>query len=268
LPQFLQNIRQALYRRFVDPAKVFCLRYKSDILAFPKGAKALFCFNCGSDLTQDAIYCSQCGIDQRVDQTTSGSAAQSGRRAEVKFVTPSEEMVEGVFTDGRQLIVGRHNGGLPNRCIKCGQAASLPFVSKTYRWHSPGLYILLISPLIYVIVALCISKQVELQLPFCNLHRAERKNRLFWATVLFISFLPVSIGIGTYVNTQEGMVLAWLIGLAMFVGACVFGITSNPLRVTYIGPGVARFKGAHPIFLEFIATANAQKQKIAAAATS
>ena len=65
---------------------------------------------------------------------------------------------DGAWREGNVLIV-RKNVALPPRCVKCGAPAEGPLMKRTYYWHDPILYILILAGiLIYAIVALIVRK--------------------------------------------------------------------------------------------------------------
>src|SRR5258708_33936931 len=77
--------------------------------------------------------------------------------------------------DGDKMIVPQGALLPTNICIKCGAPANGKPLKKNYYWHSQWIYILILSPLIYIIVAMIVRKQQLLYLPLCDEHRARRK---------------------------------------------------------------------------------------------
>ncbi len=77
-------------------------------------------------------------------------------------------------------IALHQNANLPGSCVKCGRHISSPmdgeFVSQKFRWHNPLVYIALISPLIYVILSLCLSKTFTVNVPYCTEHLQKRES--------------------------------------------------------------------------------------------
>ncbi len=72
------------------------------------------------------------------------------------------------------------NGNLPEICVKCGEDLTVynggAFVAQKYRWHHPALYIALISPIIYLILSLCLSERATINVPLCYEHIKSREN--------------------------------------------------------------------------------------------
>src|SRR4051794_7480568 len=63
------------------------------------------------------------------------------------------------------------NVGLPDVCMCCGTRADY-FPRRTFRWCPRWVIVLLlISPLIYVIVAAILTKSMRVRTPMCDRHR-------------------------------------------------------------------------------------------------
>lgn len=85
----------------------------------------------------------------------------------------------GVYRRGGEVVVHR-NANLPPVCVKCGNqyaaAADISYVRQKYRWHNPLVYIAVISPLIYVILAIVLSHRAEAHIPLCQQHLGDRNS--------------------------------------------------------------------------------------------
>ena len=79
-------------------------------------------------------------------------------------------------------------------CVKCG-AASAKTVKKGYYWHAPLVFaLLLVSPVIYVIVAIIVRKTMKIECGLCNDH-ARRRLRLIlggWGCLVAAIVLAVA----------------------------------------------------------------------------
>ncbi len=139
---------------------------------------------------------------------------------------------------------------LPPMCVKCGQPAMEKPIVKTFSWHHPGFYLLiLVGVLIYVIVALIVRKTIRVAVPLCAQHKQRRS---VWVTLAWV--LPL-IGIA------DGFVLPRLfdldpgwIGLIVVVcvltGLIIWAVASNPIRPQSIDNFSAEFSGFCDPFLE------------------
>lgn len=146
-------------------------------------------------------------------------AAPEAGLAPQHFATEEDEG-RGVWRDGKTLVMAKA-ARLPSRCVRCNEPATFR-LKRTLSWHTPLLYVLLISPLIYVIVALIFRQTAKVQIPLCERHRAKRSKAIAtcWLVALAgfaLCFAPVFnsdlmplIGVGTL------MILGALVG-ALFI---------------------------------------------------
>jgi hypothetical protein len=85
-----------------------------------------------------------------------------------------------VWRRGGELVVHRYAANLPDCCVKCGEQiggyAGGAYISQKFRWHNPLVYIALISPLIYCILAAVLSERVRVEIPLCSKHLEARKS--------------------------------------------------------------------------------------------
>ncbi|HKR36721.1 MAG TPA: hypothetical protein VJT10_17890 [Steroidobacteraceae bacterium] len=144
------------------------------------------------------------------------------------------------------LIMARDDGDLPNRCVKCNEAAEEPTKTRTLYWHHPGFYVvLLINIIAYVIVALIARKKAKLSPGLCARHKQKRVLGLWigWGGFI-LGFIATSMAFG---SDQPGLGLLFL--LAMF-GCIIAGIIMS--RIVYanrIDDRYVRIKGCGEAFL-------------------
>jgi hypothetical protein len=149
---------------------------------------------------------------------------------------------------GSILVVPR-DSVLPPRCVKCANIPIEPWVRITFSWHHPGYYFLLISPVLYVIVALIVRKRIKLSIPLCKAHKSIRKKRLWMAAILLVGCIPLPAALGTYVGNEAAEIVAIWLGIGMFVGGLFFLAFAPPLKAIQISSVDAKFKGACDEFL-------------------
>jgi type II secretory pathway pseudopilin PulG len=159
-----------------------------------------------------------------------------------------ERVTSRLSASGNILVVPQ-NSILPDRCVKCGNTPVEPCVKITFSWHHPGYYFLLISPILYVIVALIVRKRIRLSIPLCEAHKSIRKKRLWIGGSLLVGCIPVPAALAVYVDNDAAGVVAFLLGLGMFVAGLLFLAYAPPLKATYINSAGAEFKGACQEFL-------------------
>jgi hypothetical protein len=160
-----------------------------------------------------------------------------------------------VVRDGSHLFIALPPQGqavyLPPVCVKCGQPAPGEPVVKTFSWHHPALYLLiLIAVLIYVIVALVVRKTIRVGVPLCSRHAQRRK---VWVTLS--CSLPL-IGIAdAFVLPRFDMDPGWVVLIVvgfLLVGLVCWIIASNPIRPCSIDSFRAEFSGFCDAFLDHI----------------
>lgn len=149
---------------------------------------------------------------------------------------------------GKDLLVPR-GSSLPPTCIKCSAAATTPWRKKFY-WHPPWVFILvLLNLLIYAVVAIIIRKKMELNVPLCDRHHADRKRNRLLGILMIAGCVPAGLLFGVYGSGALG----WVTGLAMFVASVVFFVlASMGFRPTRIDDAGGVFRGACEDFLSLL----------------
>ena len=119
-------------------------------------------------------------------------------------------------------------------------------VDLTLLLASLALYLLLISPLIYLIVSLVVGKKVTLVVPLCaHMSRFEGSDSgLGW--LLLIACIPLPDRNGRlYVGNDAASTLAVCgLGIALFLCGIGLLLAARPFRATHIGQASAEFSGA------------------------
>ena len=145
------------------------------------------------------------------------------------------------------------NANLPCYCVKCGKHIfSLlegDYVSQKFRWHNPLVYIALISPLIYLILALCLSKTFTVNVPLCSEHLQKREN----AKYSLLGGGLAAFGLIVMCSVFDFVGLAFLIFFAAIIALpLVFEYSYKPLRAKNIEGNYYHLGGASPEFLNTI----------------
>jgi hypothetical protein len=151
------------------------------------------------------------------------------------------------YRDGKILVVPS-GCSLPAMCVKCGTPVSGKLLTKTFRWHSPWLYLLILpGVLFYVIVAHVVQKEARINIPFCEVHRSWRTRMNIAGAVLLIGSVPASLLLAS-LDIGGGVVALTAVAMA-FSGAVVLAIVGSSLAPVYIDETCARLKGAGEQFL-------------------
>jgi hypothetical protein len=157
--------------------------------------------------------------------------------------------------DGERLFLPRFTS-LPPNCVKCGRPAEKPFRKKFF-WHVPWLYILILFPgvLIYAIVALIVRKSIELDVPICEFHHAERRRYKTIGAVLLLGAIPGGMILNMALGISEGA--SWLVGVLSFLAGLVFfGMASSVMSPKLIDDTHAEFGKVSPEFLKLLPQRN------------
>ena len=155
----------------------------------------------------------------------------------------------GACWQGNEMYVPQSATALPAVCVKCGRPASV-LQKKTYYWHTPWLYLLiLIGLLVYAVAAICVRKKMMLNVPLCAEHAGKLRNLKITTAVLLIGFLPVGIAGSMLGEAYVGW--AWLAALAMFLAGLVSWVMVGRCYLTpkHIDASYARFRGPCAQFL-------------------
>ncbi len=155
-----------------------------------------------------------------------------------------------IFRRGSELVVHKYAGTMPDCCVKCNEPISNysggAYIKQKFRWHNPLVYIALISPLIYVILSLCLSQRVQLDVPLCSNHLEARdsvgKILLGGGIAAIVAILFFSI-LG-YVG------FAFLIFLGSLIGITIgYEYFFKPLQISKIENDFIYLKNADNNFL-------------------
>lgn len=183
----------------------------------------MFCTNCGAQNADAAAHCVTCGSALR--------------------------RTSGLRQVGNELVVPQ-GAALPPYCVKCGQPAT-QWVKKNFSWHAPWVLVLvLLNLLIYLIVALAISKRQKLDVPLCDAHYRKRRTQLLAGWGLLIGAIPAGMIVGS-TGGDDMAGLGFLLGFAMVIASLVFlAIASRPLKPKLIDAGEGRYGGVSAAFLQ------------------
>ena len=164
------------------------------------------------------------------------------------FPHPQQMMTNGVFRHGNEIVVHR-NAAMPERCVKCNRHISGydgGIATQKYRWHNPFVYIALISPLIYVILASVLSQRATVEIPLCGEHLEDRKKtgKAMIGAGAFSVFAIFFLGSVGHIGFAFLLFFAALFGLTM-----AYEYYYKPLRVSKIENDYVYLKGINEDYL-------------------
>ena len=220
----------------------------------------MYCPNCACELPAVAKFCVRCGtrmeafpdmnspsFRERVPAAV-GSPVDESLQSKKTKLPDSEKAPPFAYASGRHFITPR-DSVLPGCCVKCGNPPCEPWLRKTFSWHHPGYYLLIISPVIYVIVALIVRKRIEVSIPLCRPHKSIRKKRLCIGWILVLGCVPLPSAFAYYIGNESANAFAIWMGLFMFLAGLFFLKYASPLTPSRIGAESAEFGGACEDFL-------------------
>jgi hypothetical protein len=207
----------------------------------------MYCIACGAQNSDQDKYCNRCG-----KPLVTGVGAQVAAAA-VAAAPAIPAMPTTPYRQGNRLVVPK-GATLPSYCVKCGQPVTGEPFKKTFFWHNPLLFLLvLINVLVYAIVAMILRKRFDLAVPMCPEHLQRRKNLLIATWVLGLGFIPGGILAGSLIHDSDtGVAVGFLIAFLLLIAAFVTGSMSLIMRPREITDTTATFSGVCEQFLALL----------------
>lgn len=202
----------------------------------------MYCIACGAQNSDQDRFCNRCGKPL---------VAAAGQIAAAASAVPA--MPTAAYRQGDKLIIPK-GAPLPPYCVKCGQSVTGEPFRKSFFWHNPWLFLLvLVNILVYAIVAMIIRKRADLAIFICDDHRQRRRNLLIATWVLALGFIPGGILVGSLIHDSDTAVgLGILTSFLLLIAAFVAGGLSAVLRPKEITDSSATFSGACEQFLAML----------------
>jgi hypothetical protein len=121
---------------------------------------------------------------------TSTPPAPAGIVLEDGYVMPPPPFaMGGVWRDDKTLVMTR-DAQLPDHCVKCNAPAHGFKLKRKLSWHHPALYVVvLVAWIIYLVLAMALSKRATVFLGLCTEHIKRR--RIF----LTIGWVMLALGV-------------------------------------------------------------------------
>ena len=190
----------------------------------PPAAK---CSNCGLVNFATDERCKRCGIALAGGGVPAESYQVQSQLvvADDGYVFPPPPQFGEVWQKGSTMEFSK-NAMLPDRCVKCNAFVDGSRLTKKLSWHHPAIYLLIFAGfLVYLIVALILSKRATVELGICEEHRRKRRYGMMVGWMLFLGgIMGAIIGISSdYIGVMTiGFLLipvglVWLILAARFV---------------------------------------------------
>lgn len=141
---------------------------------------------------------------------------------------PHSQDESGVWRDGNLLVMSK-DAVLPDRCLKCNTPAGGYKLKRNLSWHHPFYFALVVSPLIYLIVALIVRKTAKVLIPVCDHHRRRRTRGIIVAcllTVLGVMTMVSGIASLRGIAQGSGAYVGYFLfgGLGVILGGLIYAI--------------------------------------------
>ncbi|MGJ8641404.1 MAG: DUF4339 domain-containing protein [Opitutaceae bacterium] len=151
-----------------------------------------------------------------------------------------------IWREGRDLVFVKDTA-LPCRCVKCNQPAEGGLIDRKLSYYPSWVNLLiLLNLLIMLIVAACISKKAIVEVPVCELHRAQLKQGIMMSWLFCLGGIAM-------VFVAIWMSLGWLAiaGVFSLIIGIVFGMTRGRLvYATKIDDTYVWMRGAGAAYLD------------------
>lgn len=198
-------------------------------------------------LDQEGTYCAECRQPFSKDNLVKFDQTYVCGGCKMVYLQRLREGVAGFGGIWRykKLIILKRDAVFPDRCVKCNEPANGFKLKRSLMWHSPILYVLLCSILVYALVALLVSRRAVVHVGLCEVHRAKRKRNIF------ISWGIMSASIICFVLSAVYGVMVGVIGLILLVAAAIYS-SATVLMVSprFIDKMEVKLSGAGKAFLD------------------
>jgi hypothetical protein len=138
---------------------------------------------------------------------------------------PQQAGLEGLWRQGDTLVMHKM-AHLPPICVKSNQFAT-QWLKRNLQWHNPWIALtLLISPLIYIIVALIVTKKATIHIGLTEEWFARRRTRMLITTVLAlgaIGLFALGIALTNQPGVEAGGALTILSSVVLLIVALAYG---------------------------------------------
>lgn len=224
---------------------------------------SLKCSNCGLVQLATETNCQRCGTplahgseppgaqmsypppDAYYPQSPTSTASPS-EGAYVFPPPPSTGLYPqgGVWRDKSTLVMSK-DAQLPDRCVKCNSSTGGLRLKRTLYWHNPIYYVLILSLLIYFIVAMFVRWKATVHVPLCETHLARRRYGLIAGWLLFL------LGLGGFIIAIASNELIFALPgfLALLVGFVLLIATARTVLPVKIDERFVWLKGINKDYL-------------------
>ena len=211
------------------------------------------CAECGLVNFDSDANCKRCAAAR----DTSGVPTQpppTGIVLEDGYVLPAPPNTGGIWRENNTLVMTK-DASLPDQCIKCNAPAHGFRLKRNLSWHHPALFlVIIVAWLIYLVLAIALSKRATIFIGLCPDHVQRRKNLLIagWG------MLAISL-IGAFVAFNYEYVGVGLLGLLLFLVSIFWlAIVAKTVKVKKIDDRYVWLNGIDTNYLAQFPTTQSQ----------
>jgi hypothetical protein len=149
------------------------------------------------------------------------------------------------------LLVMHKNAPLPPRCVK-SNAPTVRTLKRSLTWHHPAVYIaLLFNLLVYIILAIVLSKRATIYIGLCDEWFARRRRAMLIGWGMVLASIGMFVGGLAMIDRNDGMVALLIFGsFVVFLVGAIYGlIAARMVAPTRITDDYVWLKGVHRDFL-------------------
>ena len=169
------------------------------------------CTECGLVNFASDLYCKRCNAAAPASglQTT---PLPAGIVLEDGYVLPPPPSTgSGVWREGKTLIMTK-DAALPDQCVKCNAPAHGFRLKRNLSWHHPAFYlVILVAWVIYIVLAIALSKRATVFFGLCTEHYNRRRG------LLIVGWIMLALGLITRVAFSNTIELFWHIAASRFI---------------------------------------------------
>ena len=162
----------------------------------------------------------------------------------------------GLWREDNKLVMHK-DGRLPDVCVKSGVKTG-ERLKRKMSWHNPWIALTILAGLlVYVILALVLTKRATIDLPLCETEKAKRRKMLGILWVIGLACLGLFIG-GLYFAIDQTFGRGSTLPVPIIILGAVGGIitlimgqkVAGVVKPTKITDTHVWLKGVHPSILE------------------
>lgn len=157
----------------------------------------------------------------------------------------------GIWHTGKTLVM-HQAATLPDVCVKSNQPASGKTLRRKLSWHPSWVALtILISPLVYIILAAILTKRATIHIGLTDPFRKRRMIMLALAWLFGLGSLAMFVVSVAMIDQFDAAPLLAILGVAGIFFALIFGnFGARLVRATKITDTHIHLKGCHPDYLK------------------